>query len=152
VYFALNYLSRVRPFRNVDDTLGVVYTHGFAGLAGGLLTGIFADPGMLVYAGRGKTPSISATGVVFGNWTLLKWQLFAGLFVIAWSSVATFILLKLVGLFIPLRMTEENMEIGDTAEHGHEVYPSDIPSLGYPSGVPGPIASGAGTPSTVTPA
>ena len=37
VYFALNYLSRLRPFRNVDDTLGVVYTHGFAGLAGGLL-------------------------------------------------------------------------------------------------------------------
>src|SRR5437588_9922340 len=29
VYFALNYLSRMRPFRNVDDTLGVVYTHGF---------------------------------------------------------------------------------------------------------------------------
>ena len=29
------------------------------------------------------------------------------------------------------------MEIGDTAEHGHEVYPSDIPSLGYPSGIPG---------------
>ena len=42
VYFALNYLSRLRPFRNVDDTLGVVYTHGFAGLAGGLLTGVFA--------------------------------------------------------------------------------------------------------------
>ena len=43
VYIALNYLSRVRPFRNVDDTLGVVYTHGFAGIAGGLLTGIFAN-------------------------------------------------------------------------------------------------------------
>ena len=43
VYFALNYLSRVAPFRNVDDTLGVVYTHGFAGLAGGLLVGIFAN-------------------------------------------------------------------------------------------------------------
>ncbi len=43
VYFALNYLSRVRPFRNVDDTLGVVYTHGFAGVAGGLLVGIFAN-------------------------------------------------------------------------------------------------------------
>ncbi len=46
VYFALNYLSRVRPFRNVDDTLGVVYTHGFAGLAGGLLVGIFANKAM----------------------------------------------------------------------------------------------------------
>ena len=43
-YFALNYLSRMRPFRNVDDTLGVIYTHGFAGLFGGLLLGFFADP------------------------------------------------------------------------------------------------------------
>jgi Amt family ammonium transporter len=143
VYFALNYMSRLRPFRNVDDTLGVVYTHGFAGLAGGLLTGVFADPNMIVYIGQGKTPSISAGGVVHGNWTLLKWQALAGLFVIAWSSIATFILLKLVGLFIPLRMSDENMEIGDTAEHGHEVYPSDIPSLGYPNGMPG-LSSGAG--------
>lgn len=137
VYFALNYMSRLRPFRNVDDTLGVVYTHGVAGLVGGLLTGIFADPGMVVYAGVGKTASISAKGAIYGNWTLLKWQVLAGAFVIAWSAVGTFILLKLVGLFIPLRMSEENMEIGDTAEHGHEVYPSDIPSLGYPNGLPG---------------
>jgi Amt family ammonium transporter len=149
VYFALNYLSRLSPFRKVDDTLGVVYTHGFAGLLGGLLTGIFADPGMTVYPGQGKTASIAATGVVFGNWTLLKWQVFAGAFVIAWSAIATFVLLKLVGIFIPLRMSEENMEIGDTAEHGHEVYPSDIPSLGYPGGLPG-VTSGAGAPSTVT--
>jgi hypothetical protein len=34
-------------------------------------------------------------------------------------------------------MKEENMEVGDTAEHGHEVYPSDVPSLGYPGGIPG---------------
>ena len=66
---------------------------------------------------------------------------------IAWSAVATFILLKFVGLFIPLRMSEENMEIGDTAEHGHEVYPSDIPSLGYPNGIPG-LASGSGSTAT----
>ena len=81
--------------------------------------------------------------MLHGNWNLLKWQLFAGLFVIVWSAVGTFVLLKLVGLFIPLRMSDENLEIGDTAEHGHEVYPSDVPSLGYPNGIPG-IASGAG--------
>src|SRR3989449_1838774 len=40
VYVAYNYLSRLRPFRNVDDTLGVIYTHGFAGLVGGLLVGL----------------------------------------------------------------------------------------------------------------
>jgi hypothetical protein len=39
-------------------------------------------------------------------------------------------------------MKEENMEIGDTAEHGHEVYPSDVPSLGFPGGIPG-LATGA---------
>jgi len=149
VYFALNYLSRLRPFRNVDDTLGVVYTHGMAGFAGGLLTGVFADPNMIVYQGVGKTPSISAGGVIHGNWTLLKWQLFAGLWVIVFSAVGTFILLKLVGLVVPLRMKEEDMEVGDIAIHGHEVYPSDVPSLGFPNGIPG-LAQGAGeaTPST----
>ena len=69
------------------------------------------------------------------------------LFVICWSALATFVLLKLVGLFVPLRMSEENMEIGDTAEHGHEVYPSDVPSLGYPDGVPGwPVERPASAP------
>src|SRR5205085_7406632 len=150
VYFALNYLSRLRPFRNVDDTLGVVYTHGFAGFAGGLLSGICADPNMAVFFTRGaggKLTAVGATGAIHGNWTLLKWQFFAALFVIGWSAVATFVLLKLVGLFVPLRMSEENMEIGDTAEHGHEVYPSDVPSLGFPSGIPGLGGSaGAGEP------
>jgi Amt family ammonium transporter len=136
VYFALNYLSRLRPFRNVDDTLGVVYTHGFAGLAGGLLTGIFANQGMLIYLGHGKVPGIAAKGVLEGNWSLLKWQFLAAAWVIGFSGAATFVLLKLVGLFIPLRMSERNMEVGDTAEHGHEVYPSDVPSLGYPNGAP----------------
>jgi Amt family ammonium transporter len=143
VYVAYNYLSRVWPFRIVDDTLGVIYTHGFAGLAGGLLVGIFADPNMTVYQGVGKTPSIAAGGAIHGNWTLLKWQFLTALFVVCWSATATFLLLKFVGIFIPLRMSEENMEIGDTAEHGHEVYPSDIPSLGYPNGVPG-LAGGSG--------
>ncbi len=145
VYFALNYLSRLRPFRNVDDTLGVIYTHGFAGLAGGLLTGIFADPNMAIYYHQsGKTLSaVSATGLIHGNWTLLKWQFFAAAFVIVFSAVGTFVILKLVGLFVPLRMSEENMEIGDTAEHGHEVYPSDVPSLGYPGGIPGLAGAGA---------
>jgi Amt family ammonium transporter len=151
VYFALNYLSRLRPFRNVDDTLGVIYTHGFAGLAGGLLTGVFADPQMALSYTSVKGHLVAtgtATGLVHGNATLLKWQFFAALWVIVFSGVGTFIILKLVGLFIPLRMSEENMEIGDTAEHGHEVYPSDVPSLGFPGGIPGLAGAGQTAPST----
>jgi Amt family ammonium transporter len=143
VYLALNYLSRVRPFRRVDDTLGVVYTHGFAGLAGGLLTGIFADPNMVIYPGQGKTASITPfAGLIHGSGTLLKEQLLTALWVIGFCAIGTFILLKLIGLVVPLRMSEKDMEEGDLAVHGHEVYPSDVPSLGFPSGLP----AGAATP------
>jgi ammonium transporter, Amt family len=127
VYLALNYLSRLRPFRNVDDTLGVVYTHGFAGVAGGLLTGIFANKLM---AGEHE-------GLISGGGLhLLGVQAYTALWVIVFSAIGTFVLLKLVSVFVPLRMTEEEMETGDIAVHGHEVYPSDVPSLGYPDGVP----------------
>ncbi len=141
----MNYASSWGPLRRVDDTLGVIYTHGLAGLCGGLLVGVFADPNMAVFydhVGKKYIPEGSSTGLIFGSATLLKWQLFAGVFVIAWSAVATFIILKVIGLFMPLRMSTENMEIGDVAEHGHEVYPSDIPSLGayqeVPAAVPAP--------------
>lgn len=127
VYLALNYLSRLSPFRKVDDTLGVVYTHGFAGLAGGLLVGIFANKLM---AGEHE-------GLISGGGLeLLGWQALTAAWVIVFSAIGTFVLLKLVGLFVSLRMTDEEMEIGDIAVHGHEVYPSDVPSLGYPDGVP----------------
>ena len=95
--------------------------------------------GLIARGERGRRRSTATA-------TLLKWQFFAALFVIVWTGVITFILLKLVGLFIPLRMSEQNMEIGDVAEHGHEVYPSDVPSLGYPNGIPG-VSGGAGQPS-----
>jgi ammonium transporter, Amt family len=127
VYLALNYLSRTAPFRNVDDTLGVVYTHGFAGVAGGLLVGIFANKLM---AGEHE-------GLISGGGLhLLGVQAYTALWVIVFSAIGTYVLLKLVGLFVSLRMTEEEMETGDIAVHGHEVYPSDVPSLGYPDGIP----------------
>jgi len=132
VYVAYNYLSRVWPFRVVDDTLGVIYTHGFAGLIGGLMVGLLADSNMVVYLGLGNTPSFAAEGGLH----LLKVQLYAGLWVIVFSAAATFVLLKLVGLVIPLRMSEKDMETGDLAVHGHEVYPSDVPSLGFHGSVP----------------
>jgi len=126
VYVAYNYLALIRPFRSVDDTLGVIYTHGFAGVIGGLLVGVLADSSMEV------VPGFSVTGSLH----LLKWQALTALWVIAFAATGTFVLLKLVGLFVPLRMTDAELEMGDIAIHGHEVYPSDIPSLGFPAGVP----------------
>ena len=137
VWMAIRFLSRAPIFRSVDDTLGVVYTHGFAGLAGGLLVGIFADPNMVLYLGTNGTADISITGLIHGDGGhLLRWQAETALWVIAFSAIGTYILLKVVGIFMPLRMSEKDMETGDLAVHGHEVYPSDVPSLSYPSGLP----------------
>ena len=131
VYLALNYLSRVAPFRNVDDTLGVVYTHGFAGVTGGLLTGIFANSAMASAFG------VSASGLISGGgFELLKWQALTAAWVIVFCAIGTYVVLRIVGLVVPLRMDEKDMEEGDVAVHGHEVYPSDVPSLGFPSGIP----------------
>src|ERR1700742_583491 len=59
VWMAIRFLSRAPVFRSVDDTLGVVYTHGIAGLFGGLLVGLLANSKMIEYFGTKGTESIS---------------------------------------------------------------------------------------------
>lgn len=148
VWMAIRFLSRAPLFRKVDDTLGVIYTHGVAGLCGGLLVGVLADPHIVEYIGiKGASNLPGVAGVAFGSWNLLKWQALAGVWVIGFSAIGTFILLKLVGIFIPLRLSDEELEIGDHAIHGNEVYPSDVPTLGGPHApgwqVPAPVAGGS---------
>jgi len=121
----------VWPFNKVDDALGVVYTHGIAGLFGGLLVGLLADPKMIEYIGLGKNPSISGAGLFYGHPKQLAIQAGAALTIIIWDSAVTFVLLKGIGLFIKLRIPDEDLEIGDIAVHGEEAYPSeDLVSVG----------------------
>ena len=85
-----------------------------------------------------------------GSWTLLRWQAETAAFVIVFSGVMTFVLLKLVGIVLPLRLSDEELEVGDHAIHGNEVYPSDVPTLGGPHapawqpGGGGAVPAGAG--------
>jgi Amt family ammonium transporter len=102
----------------VDDTLGVVYTHGIAGLAGGLLTGLIADPNMIVYTATGKSSPFSVTGLIYGNPRQFLVQLLAVAVIIVYDGVATFVIMKFVGLVVPLRMPEAQLEVGDVAIHG----------------------------------
>jgi Amt family ammonium transporter len=125
VWFAWNYLSKVPPFNKVDDALGVVYTHGIAGLCGGLLVGLLADPKMIVYLGLGKNPGFSGAGLFYGHAHQFLVQLGAAVTVIIWDGLVTFLLLRGIGLFMKLRAPDEDLEIGDVAFHGEEVYPSD---------------------------
>ena len=127
VWLAWYKLSKVWIFAKVDDALGVVYTHGIAGLTGGLLVGIFADPNMTVYYGGKGTSNFGVTGLLYGNHSFhqLLMQLGAAVTVIVWTGVMTFVILKVVGLFIKLRLPDDVLETGDLAVHDEEVYPDE---------------------------
>ena len=130
---AIRFLSRAPVFRNVDDTLGVIYTHGIAGLigrsAGRGLRRPARDRVHRRCGGASDLPGMASV-VHGGSWTLLRWQAETAAWVIVFSGIGTFILLKIVGIFVPLRLSDEELEIGDHAIHGNEVYPSDVPTLG----------------------
>jgi ammonium transporter, Amt family len=128
VWILFTYLPRkVWPFNKVDDALGVVYTHGFAGLLGGLLVGLLADPKMIVYLGLGKNPDVTTAGLFHGHPRQLLIQAGAALTVIIWDGLVTFLILKGIGLFTSLRMSDAELAVGDKAIHGEEAYPEDEP-------------------------
>jgi ammonium transporter, Amt family len=124
VWLAWTYLQPIL-IRKVDDAMGVVYTHGIAGLCGGLLVGIFADPSVVVYPKTTTGTPFAVAGWLYGNHKLILLQILAALTVIVWDGLVTFIILKLISFVTPLRMSDEELEIGDLAVHGEEAYPSD---------------------------
>jgi Amt family ammonium transporter len=134
-------MNKMAIFRRVDDALGVVHTHGFAGLIGGLMVGLVADPSMIVYPGAGKTASFSVGGLFYGHgWHQVLVQLEAAAFVVACSGVGTFAILKLIGLVVPLRMPDAEAEAGDLAIHGEEVgvpSPAPVPQPDLGTALPG---------------
>ena len=129
VWVAWSYLPKyVWPFNKVDDALGVVYTHGIAGLFGGLLVGLLADPKMIEYLGVGKNPgSVAGTGLFYGHPKQLAIQAGAALTIIIWDAAVTFVILMVIKYVfrMNLRLPDAVLEIGDVAVHGEEAYPSD---------------------------
>jgi len=108
-YYALLWRVRTR----LDDSLDVVAAHGVGGTVGALLTGVFAE----------KAWNTTADGLLFGNPMQLGIQAVAVLAAIVYSGAATFALLKLIAIVVPLRAesTEEGLGM-DVSQHGEEAY------------------------------
>ncbi|MSO45571.1 MAG: ammonium transporter [Acidobacteria bacterium] len=103
----------LRAKTSLDDSLDVVAAHGVGGTVGALLTGVFAD----------KALNGLADGALFGNPGQLLIQGTAILAVIVYSGVVSFVLLKLISLVLPLRVSADDESIGvDIAAHGEEAY------------------------------
>ncbi len=91
-----------------DDSLDVFGVHGIGGLIGTLLAGVFA------------TESIGgASGLLEGNPQQLLIQFYGVAVTLLWTVAVTFVLLKIVGGFVPLRVTRDHeLEGLDLTQHG----------------------------------
>lgn len=120
-WISMNILGkRTRLFTHyVDDTLGITHTHMVAGFVGGFLVGIFATP--MGSAAFGLT---NYGGAISGNGKQVWLQLVGALFIIGWNLVWTSLIMCFIKyvLRIPLRMSEEELLIGDDAIHGEDAY------------------------------
>jgi len=105
---------QLRARTPVDDALDVFACHGVAGIAGALLTGVFAS--------KAVNPA-GADGLLAGNPAQLGVQALAVLATILVSGALTAGILGLVGVAMPLRVPLGDEIAGvDVSEHGEEAY------------------------------
>ena len=97
-----------------DDSLDVVGIHGIGGIWGALATGLFASTAV---------NSAGADGLFYGNPGQLWVQFVSVVATLAFSFIVTYVLLKIVGAVVPLRVTEEEEEAGlDVSQHSESAY------------------------------
>ena len=113
-YFATGYLkNKLR----VDDSLDVFPVHGVGGILGTLLAGIFCSTQLGIFSGNGFSEGISSIG---GQ---LMVQATGVVATLVYTGVVTFILLKLVGALVGLRVDDDEETQGlDLVLHDERGY------------------------------
>ena len=100
--------TRLKMKLGYDDSLDVFGVHGIGGATGTILAGVFAT------AAVGDS-----SGLIEGTSKLVLSQLYGVGVTLVWSGLATFVLLKVIGFFLPLRVRDEDERMGlDLSLHG----------------------------------
>lgn len=105
--------------RKWDDALDTWGVHGVGGLAGALLTGIFAE--------KRFTPW-GHDGLAFGNPAALYQNAVGAFAALAWAMGLTAVIIKIMDVVWPggIRVTPKEEEIGlDLSQHGERAYVSE---------------------------
>ena len=104
-----------RPRTRLDETLDVLAAHGLAGLTGILFIGFFAQ----------HSWNRVSSGLLYGHPAQLGWQVVAALAGPAYAFAATYVILRVLGLVMPLRVDGRAEAVGlDVVQHGEEAYSS----------------------------
>jgi Amt family ammonium transporter len=109
----------IKRVLKIDDSLDVFPVHGVGGMLGTLLTGVFASTGLGVFSGYGFADGISGMG---GQ---VYVQLVGIGATVAFTVVMTYLILKVVGALIGLRVAEdqetEGLDIALHEERGYDL-------------------------------
>ena len=97
-----------------DDALDAFGCHGVGGMWGSVLTGVFCSSAVC-----DRAPD----GLIYGNASQILPQIEGVIVTIIVAAAMTFIILKVISLFTPLRAEESAEKEGlDQAEHGETAY------------------------------
>ena len=101
----------------VDDSLDVFPVHGVGGMLGLLLAGIFCSPSLGLFSGNGFSDGIDGISGQLGV------QLTGIVATFVYTSVISWILLRVVNVFVPLRVDQEDETAGlDVVLHDERGY------------------------------
>ncbi len=117
-----NVAVHLKSRTSLDDTLDVFPCHGLGGIVGMILTAVMAKD----------------VGLIYGESRTFLMHLLALVIVSVFSFVGAWVLYKLVDLIVPLRVTDDEEELGlDLSQHGETVGEITAPPLPRPSGARG---------------
>ncbi len=115
-FFAVSMRAKLQ----FDDSLDTYPVHGVGGTIGALLTGVFATKAV---------NGLGNDGLLFGNPGQLVTQFVGVLATYIFAAVGTFVIIKILGVFMELRVKPTIEDQGlDINEHGEEGYGEEFAS------------------------
>jgi ammonium transporter, Amt family len=116
-FTATQYMKRVLK---IDDSLDVFPVHGVGGTMGTLLAGVFSSTALGVFSGYGYAEGIHSMGGQVGV------QAVGVGATVVYTASLTWVILKLMGLVMPLRVTKEQeiegLDIASHEERGYDLH------------------------------
>jgi len=109
-FFAISLRAKL----NFDDSLDTYPVHGVGGTVGAILTGIFAT--------KAVNPA-GFDGLLYGNPGQMIPQIVSVVATYVFAGIGTFVILKILAIFMPLRVEDNTEDQGlDVVLHGESAY------------------------------
>ena len=110
-YLAVQFKNKMKW----DDALDVWGVHGIGGFIGTILLGVFASSSV--------NSMVTTNGLAFGETSFFWKEVIAVVFASAYGFIFTYIMLILINMITPVRVSESDEKLGlDTSLHGEKAY------------------------------